>query len=54
MRVRLPRMNDEAARIVQRLRLAPLPHEGGIFSRTWTAPSRDFPSARDWILALTR
>lgn len=39
MRVRLPRMNDEAARIVQRLRLDPLPHEGGFFRRTWTAPA---------------
>ncbi len=39
MRVSFPRMNDEAARIVQRLSLAPLPHEGGFFRRTWTAPA---------------
>jgi len=32
-------MNDEAARLVERLRLDPLPHEGGFFRRIWTAPA---------------
>jgi len=32
-------MNDEAARLVERLHLAPLPHEGGFFRRIWTAPA---------------
>ena len=31
-------MNAEAARIVAQLGLAPLPHEGGYFRRTWTGP----------------
>jgi hypothetical protein len=30
-------MNAEAARLISSLGLAPLPHEGGFFRRTWTA-----------------
>ncbi|HWA85188.1 MAG TPA: cupin domain-containing protein [Opitutus sp.] len=33
-------MNAEAASIIARLGLAPLPGEGGFFRRTWTGPAR--------------
>jgi predicted cupin superfamily sugar epimerase len=39
------RMNEEAARLVSRLALAPLPGEGGYFARTWTSP-RTGPGGR--------
>lgn len=38
-------MNTEAAAIVARLGLAPLPLEGGFFRRTWTGPA-SAPGAR--------
>ncbi len=32
-------MNAEAAQVIAQLGLAPLPHEGGFFRRTWTGPT---------------
>jgi len=32
-------MNAEAEKIIALLGLAPLPHEGGFFRRTWTSPT---------------
>ena len=39
-------MNAEAAKIVEQLDLAPLPHEGGYFRRIWTSASTLAPERR--------
>jgi uncharacterized protein len=38
-------LNPAAAALIARLRLEPLPHEGGYFARTWTSPEK-LPSGR--------
>jgi len=41
----MPAPNPAAAALIARLRLQPLPHEGGFFARTWTS-RETLPSGR--------
>jgi hypothetical protein len=49
-------MNTEAAQLISKLGLAPLPKEGGFFATTWTSPlkdNRDRPAGSSILFLIT-